>query len=39
MHSPAVGLIIKQLILKKKLAFDIEPYKLKRKPDFEKYVI
>ena len=39
MHSPAVGLIIKQLILKKKLAFDIEPYKLNRKPNFEKYVI
>ena len=39
MHSPAVGLTLKQMILKEKLTFDIEAYKLNRNPNFEKYVI
>ncbi len=39
MHSPAVGLILKELILKRKLSFNIEPYKLNRIPNYEKYVI
>ncbi len=39
MHSPAVGLTLKQMILKEKLTFNIEALKLNRNPNFEKYVI
>lgn len=39
MHSPAVGLTLMQMILNEKLTFNIEPYKLNRNPNFEKYVI
>ena len=39
MHSPAVGLTLKQMILEEKLTFNIESLRLNRNPNFEKYVI
>lgn len=39
MHSPAVGLVMSELILDKNLSFDISTYKLNREPKLEKYVI
>lgn len=39
MHSPAVGLVISELVTGKKTSFDISSYKLNRIPDLEKYVI
>jgi len=39
MHSPAVGLVMSEMILQKPLSFDIESYRLNRKPNLEKYVI
>lgn len=39
MHSPAVGLILSEMIQNKPLSFDIESYRLNRNPDLEKYVI
>ena len=39
MHSPAVGLVLSQMILGENLEFNIDSYKLNRNPDIEKYVI
>lgn len=39
MHSPAVGLVMSEMILGKPTTFDISAYKLNRTPDIEKYVI
>jgi glycine/D-amino acid oxidase-like deaminating enzyme len=39
MHSPAVGLTLKEMILNKPLTFDVSNYKLDRVPNVEKYVI
>lgn len=39
MHSPAVGLVLSEMILGKELSFDISSYRLDRNPDVEKYVI
>lgn len=39
MHSPAVGLVLSEMITGKELSFDISSYQLNRIPDLEKYVI
>lgn len=39
MHSPAVGLTVKEMILEQSLSFDIGSYRLDRTPSREKYVI
>jgi glycine/D-amino acid oxidase-like deaminating enzyme len=39
MHSPAVGLILRQMVLGETLTFNIDGYKLNRTPDVELYVI
>ena len=39
MHSPAVGLVVSEMVLEKPYTFDITAYKLDRIPDIEKYVI
>lgn len=39
MHSPAVGLTLSEMVLDIPLTFDIESYRLERKPQEEKYVI
>jgi FAD-dependent oxidoreductase domain-containing protein 1 len=39
MHSPAVGLVVSEMVLDKPTSFDISAYKLDRIPDVEKYVI
>ena len=39
MHSPAVGLSLSEMILKKPTTFDLKGYQLNRTPQVEKYVI
>jgi len=39
MHSPAVGLSLSEMILKKPTTFDLRGYQLNRTPQVEKYVI
>jgi FAD-dependent oxidoreductase domain-containing protein 1 len=39
MHSPAVGLILRQMVLGETLTFNVDGYKLNRTPDVELYVI
>lgn len=39
MHSPAVGLIISEMVSERPLTFNIDSYKLNRTPNIEKYVI
>lgn len=39
MHSPAVGLVLSEMVQGKELSFDISSYRLKREKNTEKYVI
>jgi glycine/D-amino acid oxidase-like deaminating enzyme len=39
MHSPAVGLVVSDMILNRSPTFDISSYKLNREPEEEKYVL
>jgi len=39
MHSPAVGLSLGEMILKKPTTFNLKSYQLNRLPHVEKYVL